>query len=272
MSFQVSTQGTVKTADSSATGDAIALRDSNGDCNFRTVGGSSTGGVTSAGFLYVDYQTKTASFSVDESSNNGTVYDCNATSGAITATLIAASGKGDKVVVIQKSDSTTNAVTVDGAASETVDSQLTFTLKYAGDAVAVICDGTNWRILWAKTAKTIDHQCLLNADCVDQAFFIADRPYQVLSFREIHATAGTDGGAVTIMLTKDDGTEAPGAGDDLLTAGLDAKGTANTLQTGTLTATSAFLLLAAGDRLSLDFAGTVTSLAGVVVSVVLRPI
>lgn len=118
--------------------------------------------------------------------------------------------------------------------------------------------------------------CLLNEDCVDQAFFIADRAYQVTAIREIHAVAGDDAGAVNIQVTKDTGTDAPGAGANLLTnnanAGFNAKGTANTVQAGTLTATGADLLLAAGNRLSLDFAGTVATLAGVVVVVTLAPV
>ena len=115
----------------------------------------------------------------------------------------------------------------------------------------------------------------LNADCADQAFFIADRAYTVVAAYEIHDTAGTNGSAVNMQVTKDTSTNAPGAGANLLTdntnAGFDMKGTANTVQTGTLTATAADLVLAAGDRLSVDFAGTLTTLAGVVVTVVLKP-
>lgn len=118
--------------------------------------------------------------------------------------------------------------------------------------------------------------CPANGDCVDQAFFIANLAYQVTAVREVHAVAGTNGGAVTLQLTKDTATDAPGAGTDLLTnntnAGFDLKGTANTVQAGTLTATAASLQLAAGDRLSLDFAGTLTTLAGVVVTVSLKRI
>lgn len=55
-------------------------------------------------------------------------------------------------------------------------------------------------------------------------------------------------------------------------AGFDLKGTANTVQTGTLTATTADLQLATGDRLSLDFAGTLTDLAGLLVTVSLKRI
>lgn len=123
---------------------------------------------------------------------------------------------------------------------------------------------------------TVSVSCVANAACVDQAFFIANRAYQVTAIREIHAVAGDDVGAVNLQVVKDTGTDAPGAGTDLLTnntnAGFDMKGTANTVQVGTLTATTASLQLAAGNRLSLDFAGTVTTLAGVVVTVSLKPI
>ncbi len=124
--------------------------------------------------------------------------------------------------------------------------------------------------------KSISVQCPANADCVDKAFFIADRAYQVTAISEVHSAAGTNGSAVNLQVTKDVTTDAPGAGTDLLTnntnAGFDLKGTANTVQAGTLTATTASLQLAAGDRLSLDFAGTLTTLAGVTVTVTLKPI
>src|SRR6059058_2039095 len=113
---------------------------------------------------------------------------------------------------------------------------------------------------------------------VDQALFIcpAGQSYQVVSADEVHATASTDAAAVNLQLTKDTGTQAPGAGVDLLTnntaAGFNLKGTANTVQSATLSATTADLTLAAGDRLSIDFAGTLTALAGVVLTVWLKRI
>lgn len=115
-----------------------------------------------------------------------------------------------------------------------------------------------------------------NASLADQAFFIADRAYQIQSIREVHSTAGTDASAVNVQVTKDTGTQAPGAGSNLLTnnssAGFNLKGTANTVQAGTLETTAATLKLAPGDRLSVDFAGTLTSVAGVVVTVTLFPL
>lgn len=117
---------------------------------------------------------------------------------------------------------------------------------------------------------------LANGSLADQCFFVANRAYQVTAIREVHSVAGNDAGAVNLQVTKDTGTNAPGAGTDLLTdntgAGFNLKGTANTVQTGTLTGTAASLQLAAGDRLSVDFAGTLTTLAGVVVTVSLKRI
>ncbi|MDM9583111.1 hypothetical protein [Nostoc sp. GT001] len=120
----------------------------------------------------------------------------------------------------------------------------------------------------------ISVQCPINSLCVDQPFFVADGAYLVTGVSYVHSTAGSDGSAVNLQITKDTGTTAPGAGTDLLTnntnAGFDCKGTANTVQAGALVATEATRTLASGDRLSLDFAGTVTALAGVVVTVSLR--
>lgn len=118
---------------------------------------------------------------------------------------------------------------------------------------------------------TVTYRQSANGSLVDETFFIADRAYQVMAIREVHATAGNDAGAVAAQITKDTGTAAPGAGTDLLTStGFNMKATANTVQAGTLVGTAATLLLAAGDRLAIDFNGTLTSLAGVVVTVVLK--
>jgi hypothetical protein len=106
----------------------------------------------------------------------------------------------------------------------------------------------------------------------DQAFFIANQPMKVAAIYYAHSTAGSHGSDVNVQVTKDVSTNAPGAGTNLLTdntnAGFNCKGTINVVQTGTLTGTTATLWLAAGDRLSVDFAGTTTALAGVVVVVV----
>jgi hypothetical protein len=110
------------------------------------------------------------------------------------------------------------------------------------------------------------------ADC---CFYIANRPMKVAAAYWAHSTLGTNGGAVTAQVTKDTSTNAPGAGTDLLTnntnAGFNLKSTINVVQTGTLTATAASLILAAGDRISIDFAGTTTAVAGGICVVVFEP-
>ena len=91
-----------------------------------------------------------------------------------------------------------------------------------------------------------------------------------MAIREVHSALGTDGGAVTLSVSKDTGTAAPGAGTGLLTATFDLKAAINTVQVGSLSATEADLILAAGDRLSVVYGGTLTAVAGVVVTFALE--
>lgn len=114
-----------------------------------------------------------------------------------------------------------------------------------------------------------------NGSLADQAFYVATRNQKITRIDYIHSTAGTNGSAVNLQVEKCTGTTAPGSGTDLLTnnsnAGFDCKGTINTVQNGALSATAANLRLAPGDRLAVDFAGTLTALAGVVVVVTFEP-
>jgi hypothetical protein len=149
-------------------------------------------------------------------------------------------------------------------------------LREIGDTVTVTSDGNGDWIVSEVPVIAASYVMNANADLADQAFFVANRPYRVVRVREVHSTAGSDGSAVNVQVTKDDSTDAPGAGDNLLTnntnAGFNLKGTANTVQAGTLATTADLMTLAAGDRLSVDFAGTLTAVAGVVVTVDLVPI
>ena len=111
---------------------------------------------------------------------------------------------------------------------------------------------------------------------VDQSFFVANQAYQVTAIRFVHAVAESTAGSLSVQVTKDTSTNAPGAGTDLLTnntnAGFNCKSTANTVQTGTLSATASDLQLAAGDRLSVDFTAAATELVGVTITVTLKRI
>jgi len=104
----------------------------------------------------------------------------------------------------------------------------------------------------------------------DRVFFVATQACTVVAISEVHAVAA--GGASTLQVTKDTGTNAPGAGTDLLSAAFDLNATANTVQTGALTATAADLTLAAGNRLAIDFANAIQSTAGLCVTVTLKTV
>lgn len=102
----------------------------------------------------------------------------------------------------------------------------------------------------------------------DRGVFIAPYPMYVKSLQQVHSVAA--GGASKLQVSKDTSTDAPGAGTDLLTdntnTGFDLAATANTVQYGTIVTTAGARKLAKGDRLSLDFANTIQSTAGVIVT------
>lgn len=107
----------------------------------------------------------------------------------------------------------------------------------------------------------------------DAVFYVATRAMRVVSVSEVHSVAA--GGASVLQVTKDSTTAAPGTGTDLLTnntsTGFDLNGTANTVQVGTLITTTG-IVLAAGDRLSVDYANAIQSSAGVVVTACMAPL
>jgi len=102
-------------------------------------------------------------------------------------------------------------------------------------------------------------------------FFIANRPYQVLYATERHETAGTSGSAVTMQLAKVPSGTAPASGTNILKTAIDLKATANVNQLPVPVVGSASILNP-GDALSLITTGTLTSLAGVTVSVLLKAV
>ena len=87
---------------------------------------------------------KTANYTVTESDRDKVIL-VDATSGAVTITLLAAATAGDGFrVVIKKIDSSGNAVTIDGNLSETIDGNTTSTLATQYDSDNLICNGSNW--------------------------------------------------------------------------------------------------------------------------------
>ncbi len=103
-------------------------------------------------------------------------------------------------------------------------------------------------------------------------FWIAPFPCNIVEVKEVHSTAGTDAGAVTLDVEKLTGTTAEGAGVSVLSSTFNLKGAANTTVTKTpsSTATSNILhrYLATGERLALLTSGVLTALNNVVVIIV----
>lgn len=127
--------------------------------------------------------------------------------------------------------------------------------------------------------KTMTFTVCANGSLADQIFYIAERAMTITGITEIHKTAGTNGSAVTSVIRKisSGGSATISAGTALMTNTFNMKGTANTLQTATLPTNDdgslnlTTLTLAAGDMLAIDFTGTLTTLAGVVVTVTAIP-
>jgi hypothetical protein len=97
--------------------------------------------------------------------------------------------------------------------------------------------------------------------------FIVPWPCVLKKFSEVHQTAGSDAGAVTVTLEKLAGTTAPDSGVVMLTSALSLKATANTVQEVAPTLTLANRTLAMGDRLCLKDAGTLTAVANVTIKI-----
>jgi hypothetical protein len=93
----------------------------------------------------------------------------------------------------------------------------------------------------------------------NQTYLIADAAMELVGVQEIHSVAG--GSGATLTVEKLTGTTAPGSGT-ALTGAADLTGTANTMQTISLTGTAAQVLFAKGDRAGVRLAGTLTSLQG----------
>lgn len=159
----------------------------------------------------------------------------------------------------------------------------TFTLTYAAGAVSIgkisrHISGTKCVVEFEafnfRRAVVATFAGQTTEAATDRVIFLATRPYYIRAIDEVHSAAA--GGASKLQVTKDTGTDAPGAGTDLLTnntnTGFDLNGTANTVQNGTIATTAGLRKLNAGDRLGIDFANTIQSTAGLAITAELVPL
>ena len=75
--------------------------------------------------------------------------ECDATGGAFTVTLPSAASSGfkNKVFIVKKTDSGSNAITIDPNSTETIDGASTVTLDRQFQTIMLMSDGTNWKVL-----------------------------------------------------------------------------------------------------------------------------
>jgi len=90
---------------------------------------------------------KTTAYTVVMADRNSTIL-CDATSAAFSITLPAAATAGNGfIITVKKTDSSANAVTIDGNGSETIDGALTQVLSGQYDNITLISNGTAWFML-----------------------------------------------------------------------------------------------------------------------------
>jgi hypothetical protein len=104
------------------------------------------------GGVSIGWVAKTGAYTM--TGDDGTVR-CDATSGAFTITLPAATNIG-QIIFVRKTDASANAVTVAGAGSDTIEGAASVSLANQYDRVALIADGTGiWYRILTKLAGTL---------------------------------------------------------------------------------------------------------------------
>jgi hypothetical protein len=88
---------------------------------------------------------KTTTYAITDGNGKDVVVKADTSGGAWTLTLLAAAtaAAGAKVVVV-KTTSDVNALTIDANGSETINGALTQTLSWYQQAITLVCDGSNW--------------------------------------------------------------------------------------------------------------------------------
>lgn len=103
-------------------------------------------------------------------------------------------------------------------------------------------------------------------------FFTAYYPFQIVWVAECHTTTGTDGSAVELNIERLKGTEALGSGDEIIITDFNLKGTANTLVEKSGNKDLQNNNIIKGDRLALKDTGTLTNVAGIMITMYCKPL
>ncbi len=94
---------------------------------------------------------KTAAYTV-VAGDLGTIINCSGGSFTVSLTAAATLGAGFNCWIWNTSTTSTNAITIDPDASETIDGRTTLVLQ-RGEGMQLVCDGTNWQTGDKKTMR-----------------------------------------------------------------------------------------------------------------------
>ena len=100
--------------------------------DFSTIGG-----------LVVSVTSKTANYTA---TSGDAVILCDASGGAFTITLPAVADETGQTYYVKKTDSSANAVTIDGASAETIDDGTTAVIRSQYESLRITNDGSEWWI------------------------------------------------------------------------------------------------------------------------------
>ena len=141
-SIAIPNSGSVTQADNTASPNTLVLRDNLGGIVGVQVAGSE---LKTTGMLTLAVSpSKTTSFTVD---TTAVLWLCNATGGAIVATLPPVAGLAGRTYWFKKTDASANNVTVTGSGAETIDGSNTKALTTQYAKSGLVCDGSQWSII-----------------------------------------------------------------------------------------------------------------------------
>lgn len=133
---------------------------------------------------------------------------------------------------------------------------------------AAVSTGTPGEVQVNGGSGLISFPLAFTATDATRGFAVVTRAMRLKSASSAFTTASTSGTWTVEKLT---GTTAPGSGTALLSAPVALSGSANTVANGSLIATVASLTFAAGDRIGIVIAGTMTNLVGGIGSITFAP-
>jgi hypothetical protein len=112
---------------------------------------SLNGAVPSSGGSTKTISNKTGAYTV-VAGDLGSIINCTANSFTVSLTAAATLGAGFTCTIWNTSNISTDAITIDPNASETIDAKSVRVLRI-GEGLDIVCDGTNWEISYKKTMR-----------------------------------------------------------------------------------------------------------------------